>query len=219
MKTFPAPNCISKAFTALNWIVAIALVMGLGAAQAEADADRISQKELNYGYARLYGAAGTLRLLDELLLVKLESKETEQVIGQIAAYGSRLRSELEDLERAHPAVSLDDEGRSRLQQDVSKRQQRDRMRALAPLTGASGADFERTLLLTQSGALNQLRFLADAIAHAETNESRRAYVKGVRRELDRLYVQTVELLDRRYFKPPAKTPLGAAGKNEDDARE
>jgi len=209
MKTFPAPN----------WIAAIALVMACGAARAEADAERISQKELNYGYARLYGAAGTLRLLDELLLVKLESKETEQVIGRIAAYGSRLRSELEDLERAHPSVSLDDEGRSQLQQDVNKRQQRDRLRTLAPLTGASGADFERTLLLTQSGALNQLRFLADAIAHAETNESRRAYAKGVRRELDRLYVQTVALLDQRYFKQPAKTPLGASGKGEDDPRE
>ena len=203
MKTFPAPN----------WIAAIALVMACGAARAEADAERVSQKELNYGYARLYGAAGTLRLLDELLLVKLESKETEQVIGRIAAYGSRLRSELEDLERAHPSVSLDDEGRSQLQQDVNKRQQRDRLRTLAPLTGASGADFERTLLLTQSGALNNLRFLAQALADAEISKSRRKYLLGVRDELDGLYREVVALLDRRFFKAPADTPLGAAGRS------
>jgi hypothetical protein len=73
-------------------------------------------------------------------------------------------------------------------------------------------DFERTLLLTQSGALNQLRFLAQALADAEGNPARRNWVLGVRREFDRIYVEIVALLDKRFFRPPASTPTGAAGR-------
>jgi hypothetical protein len=198
MKSFHVAQCIA--------LIAVAVC----SARAQAEIDQ-RQRELSQGYARLYQAASSLRFLDELLLVKFESRDTERVIGQIAAYGSRLKSELEDLARANPGLSLEDDGLPLLERDAHKRQQHDRLRTLAPLKGASGADFERTLLLTQSGALNQLRFLADALAEAETSEARRAYALGVRRELDRLYVQIVELLDKRYFKPPARTPLGAAG--------
>jgi hypothetical protein len=180
-------------------------------AHAESEPKRNIQQELNYEYAKLYKATSSLRMQDELLLIKLESKETEQLVKQIAAFGSRTKSELEDLVRAHPEVSLDDDGRTQLSRESSKRQTRDRLKSFAPLTGASGADFERALLLGQQGALYQLRFRADVMAEAETSAPRRAWLRKVRQELDRLYVQTVELLDQHYFRQPAKTPVGAAG--------
>lgn len=200
-----------KHLTAASRIAAIAIALACGAAGADVQAGRDRQRELNAEYAKLYKAVSGLRLLDELLLVKLESEETEVLVGQVAAFGSRTRAELEDLARAHPEVSLADDGRSPLSRESSRRQDRDRLKSYAPLTGASGADFERMLLLGQSGTLYQLRFRVDVMADAETSEPRRAYLRKVRQDLDRLYVQTVELLDARYFKAPARTPLGAAG--------
>jgi hypothetical protein len=184
------------------------------AAHAKAEPKRDIQQELNYEYAKLYKATSSLRLLDELLLVKFESKETEQLVKQIAAFGSRTKSELEDLAREHPEISFDEDGRTQLSRESSKRQKHDRLKAFAPLTGATGADFERMLLLGQQGILYQLRFRADVMADAETSAPRRAYLRKLRQELDRLYVQTLELLDQRYFRQPAKTPRGAAAEDE-----
>lgn len=190
---------------------AAALAIALASTTAQADTQPSPQRQLNYEYAKLHKAVSGLRLLDELLLIKLESDETEQLVEQIAAFGSRSKSELEDLARAHPEVSLDEDGRTDLARDASKRQQRDRLKSYAPLTGASGADFERMLLLGESAALYQMRFKVDAMADAETNEARRAYLLKMRGDLDRLYVQAVKLLDQHYFRPPAKTPLGRIG--------
>ena len=193
---------------ARTWIAAIAVTVAFGAAHA--DTDNVSQRELNHEYAKLHKAVSAMRLMDELLLVKLESKQTEELVGQVAAFGARTRAELEDLARAHPEVSLDDDGRSRLSRESSRRQHTDRLKTYAPVTGASGADFERMLLLGQASTLYQLRFRVDVMADAEGSAERREYLRGVRRDVDRLYVQTVERRDARYFRQPARTPLGAA---------
>ena len=195
---------------ATTWIAALAVAVA-GAAAGADDAERVSQRELNYEYAKLHKAVSGLRLMDELLLVKLESDETEQVVKEVAAFAARTRSELDDLARAHPELALDDDGRSRLSRESSKRQQRDRLNTYAPVTGASGADFERMLLLGQASTLYQLRFRVDVMADAETSAERRKYLRGVRRDLDRLYVRIAGLLDQRYFRQPARTPLGAIG--------
>jgi len=177
--------------------------------QREADA----HTTLSQGYAQLYEAASGLRLLDNILMAKSESAETRQVIEKLSKYAGRLRGELERIAKENPRLSLEDDGLPRIERDKRRALARDRAKTLAPLIGAGGADFERTLLLTQSGALNNLRFLAQALADAEIDKSRRKYLLGVRDELDRLYREVVALLDRRFFKAPADTPLGAAGRS------
>jgi len=199
-----------RSFRIAHW-AAVAVVLVSGAARADPQAGRDPQQELNYEYAKLYKAVSGLRLLDELLLVKLETRETEELIEQIAGLGSRMKSELEDLAKAHPEIKLDDDGRTALSREASKRQQNDRRKTYAPVTGAGGADFERMLLMGQSAALYMLRFRLDAMADAETSKERAAYLRKARGEMDRLYIQTVKLLDKRYFKQPAKTPLGFIG--------
>ena len=194
-----------------RWLAAIVLVLASGGVGAGAQSDGDRMRELNYEYAKFYKAVSGLRMLDELLLVKLEAKETEQLVEKIAAFGSRTKSELDDLKRAHPEISFDEDGRTELAREASKRQKRDRLRSYAPVTGASGADFDRMLLLGQSAALYQMRFKVDAMADAETNAERRKYLRGVRKDLDKLYVEAVELLDKHYFKQPARTPLGEIG--------
>jgi hypothetical protein len=170
--------------------------------------------ELSRGYAALYDAAKGLRWLDELLLLKFESDDTQRVLTDLARYASRLKGELEKVAKDHPSLSLDDDGLPQIERRKRALQQRDRVKTLAPVTGAVGSDFERTLLLTQSGAINQLRFLASALAEAEKGSPRHAWILGVEREFDRHYVAVVRLLDRRFFCQGAQTPTGAAGKSE-----
>ena len=197
-----------------GWVAAIAMVVAGCAGRGDTPDEQTAserQRELNYEYAKLYRAAGGLQKLDELLLIKIETREFEQLIEQIAGFGARMRSELDDLARAHPEISLEDDGRTSLSQESSKRQARDRFKSFAPVTGASGIDFERMLLLGQQGALYQLRFRTDVMADFETSEPRRVWLRKKRDELDRLYAETLKLLDKRYFRQPANTPLGAVG--------
>jgi hypothetical protein len=182
------------------------------AANRPQSAEEVENRVLGEAYSQLYDAASGLRWLDDALLFKRESKETQTVIGDLAHYAAELKGQLEQLAQDYPAISIHDDGLPLLEKRKREAQQRDRLRSLAPVTGATGADFERTLLLTQSGALNQLRFLAQALAEAEKNPQRQEFAAGVQRRLDGLYREVVTLLDRRFFRQPAHSPLGESGK-------
>jgi hypothetical protein len=193
-------------------LVAAMLLVGCstpGASRPASDSDR--NRVLSQGYSQLYDAASSLRWLDEILLIKFESDETQKVITDVAKYATTLRGELEQLERDYPSLTLRDDGLPVLEKKKRSAQALDRAKTLAPVSGAHGADFERTLLLTQSGALNQLRFLAQVLVEEEKSEPRRKWMLEVQRNFDRLYVDVVKLLDQRHFRSPSKTPLGAAG--------
>jgi hypothetical protein len=188
----------------------MAIVLAGGAAVAGDGDARDVQRELNYEYAKLYKTVSAMRLLDELLLLKFTSDETEALIKQIAAFGSRAKAELEDLRKADPGISFDEDGRTELAHEASKRQKKDRLKSYAPITGASGADFERMLLMSEAGVLSSLRFRVEVMADADTNPARSKYLRKMHKELNQLYVRTAKLLDKRYFSQGANTPLGSA---------
>ena len=195
---------------AASILVLLALVAPPGTALAKERGARDVHRELNYEYAKLYKAVSGLRLLDEVLLIKFESDETEALCRQIAAFGSRAKGELDDLKKADPRISFDDDGRTELSREVSKRQQKERLKDYAPVTGASGRDFERMLLMGQATILYQLRFRTEVMAEAETSAARAKYLRRMHGELNQLYARTARLLDKRYFREGAKTPLGSA---------
>lgn len=188
----------------------MAIVMACGPARAaECDCSAPdAQRELNYEYAKLYQTVSNLRFTDELLLIKFESDETEGLVKQVAAFAARAKKELEDVRKATPSISFDETGRTKLSRESSKRQKKERMKAYAPVTGASGADFERMLLLGQASVLYQLRFRVAVMADAETSVARSKYLRKMHGELEQLYARTSRLLDERYFREGAKTPTG-----------
>lgn len=167
------------------------------------DLDKMSDAQrnttLSQGYAQLYEAVSALRWMDEALLLKFESKPTELFIKDLAGYSSEVREQLERLEKDYPSLSLKDDGLPLLTRSMRKAAAKDRLKNLAPITGAKGAEFERTLLLTQSGTLNQLRFLAREIALAESNADRRKFASGVAQRFERLYGDVLKLLNQHYF--------------------
>lgn len=162
-------------------------------------------KLLSEGYSQLYDSASGLRYLDEFLALKFESDATNAVITDLAEYATTLKGQLEQLGKDYPSLSLEDDGLPVLDKKTREIGQKERLKSLAPVVGSSGVEFERTLLLTQSGALNQLRYLSQAIAEAEKSAERKAFMGDVQQNFDRLYNDVVGLLNKKYF-CPANSP-------------
>jgi hypothetical protein len=63
----------------------------------------------------------------------------------------------------------------------------------------SGKEFERLLLLTQSGVLTTERHISRVMRDKELNPERKAFWKGAVKAFDRLYAKLVKLLEDQYF--------------------
>jgi len=70
---------------------------------------------------------------------------------------------------------------------------------MAPIQGKTGKAFERALLLSQAGVLNNLRFLTQVIKDDEKSNQRKAFLSEAHARLDDLYQRVLNLLEREYF--------------------
>jgi hypothetical protein len=71
----------------------------------------------------------------------------------------------------------------------------------APLAGRSGAEFERTVLMSMSGALNHESHLCQVMAAEEPDPGLKKFLLASERRYDALYEMVVALLEREYFRP------------------
>ena len=155
---------------------------------------------LNQGYSLLYADVSGLKLVDKLLLVKFESDQTHKVVTAISDYAGELAGQLEALAKRYPSLRIDLKPLPEIEQRKQAAAQKARVLSFAPVVGRTGRDFERTLLLTLSGGLNQLRFLAKVTADEERNDERRKLLIGAQQHFLELYKQTLKLLNARYYK-------------------
>jgi hypothetical protein len=70
---------------------------------------------------------------------------------------------------------------------------------MAPVVGKTGKAFERALLLSQVGVLNNIRFLAEVVKDAEKSEQRKVLLEEVRTRLNGLFQRVIDLLEQDYF--------------------
>jgi hypothetical protein len=163
------------------------------------------QEIVNHGYGQIYKSASGLKHVNKLLYVKFESDAVENVLDGMSAYCAKLAGDLEELAAKDRQVRIDRTGLPSLTERARDSSNRERLKSLAPIVGSTGKDFERTYLLTQSGALNQLRHLSRVTRAAEKDRERKAFLGKVERDLDEQYRKVVKLLDAEYFRAPAKT--------------
>ncbi len=156
--------------------------------------------KLNQGYSLLYQSASGLRLVDKILLVKFESDRTHRVVTAISDYCGQLTDQLKQLPQRYPSVRIDLKPLPEIERRKQAAANKARVLSFAPVVGRTGADFERTLLLTLSGGLNQLRFLTQVMADQERNPERAALLKGAHRHFLDLYKQTLKELSQDYYK-------------------
>lgn len=160
---------------------------------------------LNDGYSLLYGDVSGLANADKIFLVKFENDATQKVVTETADTMGKLTGQLERVARDYPSIRLDLKPLPEIERETQAAAATARIKSFAPVVGRSGADFERTLLLTLSGGLNQLRHLARVMAEAERSDERSALLRGAENRLDALYAEIEHVLEDHYFAPASSS--------------
>lgn len=160
------------------------------------------QQELARGYALLYELVSSLTLADELLLIKAESDDVKAVTDDVAETMTDIAEALEDMAASGASFDLEDTGTPRFARETREAMTRSRIKSFAPIVGKTGTDFERSLLHTQSGNLNQMRHLTEVLAEAETDSDRNRFLGDVNKRFDALYGRVSELLYNQYYCKP-----------------
>jgi hypothetical protein len=151
---------------------------------------------ISEGYTLLYEVVSIQKHTDKLLLIKLESDEVDAVISEVSEYAAKLEGQLIKLAKQDSSLDLDRKVLPEM--EIKKREsvEAERLKELLEMTGKG---FERELLLTVSGPLNQSRHLARVMREAETSAARKAFWKDVQEHLDDQYRKVVRLLETRYY--------------------
>jgi hypothetical protein len=168
-----------------------------GPARAE---KTLPQQQLNYGYASLYASAKGLRHSDKIFWVKYESEACQAAVKALSESMAQVAADLEQLAKDDRRVRLDDEGLPEIELRKRNAVTRDRLLSFKPVAGRTGMNFERTLLLSESGALNQLQHLVAELDEADADPERSAVLKKIHATIVKRYGEIVGLLNREYFK-------------------
>ncbi|HUO81529.1 MAG TPA: hypothetical protein VM616_01585 [Gammaproteobacteria bacterium] len=163
--------------------------------------------ELERGYALLYELVSTLRHINKILLVKFESDDVQALTDDVSERLTKVTEQLEAMAAGNPGFDLENTGTPKFAGEARKAMSLARVKSFAPLVGSTGTDFERTLLLTQAGQLNQARYLSEVLADAEANADRQRFLMELNGEFDELFGRVDELLEEQYY---CKRPSASA---------
>jgi hypothetical protein len=164
---------------------------------AKASAQRTMLSE---GYSLLYTDASHIGLIDLVLYVKIESQGFNDVITEISAYGGELKQDLERIAKDYPGVRIDlkplPEMETRKRFAIGK----DRAIRFAPFSGHSQLEYERTMLISLSNALNHESHLCQVMAEEEPDPGLKKFLLASEKRYVALYQVTMDLLVRDYFR-------------------
>jgi hypothetical protein len=152
------------------------------------------------GYSMLHKDAFTISSVRGLLLVKQESDEFNKVVSEVAEYGGKLKEELERLAKAYPGVRIDLDPLPEMEKRKRFATGWDKFKDVAPVTGKSGKEWERILLISLTNGLNQERHLAEEMAKEEPNEQLKKFLLEQEAAMTKLWERGEALLERRYYK-------------------
>ncbi len=155
--------------------------------------------QLQEGYSLLYSSISGLKFVDKAFLIKFENDRTQKIVTEVSDFSGELAKELESWADTTKTVKIDLDPLPEFEKRKLAAVSKDRLLSFAPIVGRTGANFQRTLLLSQSGALNQMRHLATVIAEGEPNEARATRMHEVSDQFDDLYDQVVVVLNDLYF--------------------
>lgn len=155
---------------------------------------------LSEGYSLLYSDSKTFSRARLLLYVKFESEEFDQLLEAVSAFGSALTSELERIARDYPGVRIDLDPLPVLEKRKRIATGLDKALDSAPVIGMSGAEYERTFLISISNGLNQERHLAAEMVKAEPDPGLRKYLTTVQARMDVLFERTERLLRTKHYR-------------------
>jgi len=159
-----------------------------------------SQTELVNGYSQIYQSLGAFTWADELLMVKRNSKRLQIFAERVSSSAKKIEEGLEGIEKNEKWIVLDQTGVNDFQKKMFSSMTDERIKSYAPLLGLKGPVFERTLLLVNSGLLNQMKHAVYVLIDVETDEQRLKFLNRTKQVFEELYDFNVKLLNKFYFK-------------------
>lgn len=154
---------------------------------------------LENGYAQMYGGVKSLGWTDKIFLIRFETDAVEAFGTKLTDDAKDLQDDLEYLADVTPWLDLNNTGMPEIENMKLKAVQKDRLKSFLPIIGRSQPNFERTLLLSNSGVLNQMQHLSTVMLDIEVDPHRRDFLKKAHSTFVELYEDNVVLLNRDYF--------------------
>jgi hypothetical protein len=169
-------------------------------AEPEQKADAQDQRRiLNEGYSIFYSTLDGLSKFDLVFLVKSEAESVNEVTTAVTDYADTLKATLERVARDYPAVDIELEPLPVMEQRTRGGMTNDRIKSFAPVVGLTGTSFDRRMLQAVEGTLNNLRFMAKALADEEPEPSLKQIATTAHNKLEELYQRVLGMLDEKYF--------------------
>jgi len=154
---------------------------------------------LNEGYSIFYNTVSDLSKFDVIFLVKSEAKPVHDVTIAVTEYADTLKSTLDRVARDYPAVNMQLDPLPVIEQRTRAGMTKDRVLSFAPVVGLTGESFDRRMLQALEGTLNNLRFMAKALADEEPEPSLKQIATTAHSRLEQLYQRVLAMLDETYF--------------------
>jgi len=154
---------------------------------------------LNEGYSIFYSTVDDLTKFDLVFLVKSETKPVHDLTTEVTGYADTLKATLERVARDYPAVDMELDPLPVIEQRTRGGMTKDRLLSFAPVVGLKGESFDRRMLQSLEGTLNNLRFMAKALADEEPEPSLKQIATTAHDRLEQLYTQVLDMLDEKYF--------------------
>ena len=169
-------------------------------AQPQRNADAQDQRQiLNEGYSIFYSTLDGLAKFDLVFLVKSEAEPVNEVTTAVTDYADTLKATLDRVARDYPAVNIELDPLPVIEQRTRGGMTNDRLLSFAPGVGLTGESFDRRMLQALEGTLNNLRFMAKALAEEEPEPSLKQIATTAHSRLDELYQRVLAMLDEKYF--------------------
>jgi hypothetical protein len=169
-------------------------------AEPQQKADAQNQRQiLNEGYSIFYSTLDGLSKFDLVFLVKSEAQPVNEVTNAVTDYADTLKATLERVARDYPAVDIELEPLPVMEQRTRGGMTNDRIKSFAPVVGLTGTSFDRRMLQAVEGTLNNLRFMAKALADEEPEPSLKQIATTAHNKLEELYQRVLGMLDEKYF--------------------
>jgi hypothetical protein len=154
---------------------------------------------LNEGYSIFYSTVDSLSKFDLVFLVKSETEPVNEVTTAVTDYADTLKATLDRVARDYPAVNMELDPLPMIEQRTRGEMTNDRLSSFAPVVGLTGESFDRRMLQALEGTLNNLRFMAKALAEEEPEPSLKQIATTAHTRLEELYQRVLALLDEKYF--------------------
>ena len=114
-------------------------------------------------------------------------------------YAAALKGTLDRVAKDYPAVDIALDPLPVMEQRARDAITKDRILSFAPVVGLTGESFDRRMLQALEGTLNNLRFMAKALADEEPEPSLKQIATTAHTRLEQLYQRVLNMLDEKYF--------------------